>query len=668
MNVYLKTSILIILLVTTLFSQSDEPRVEIYHPSQDMPFWVDQIEVAGNIPDGSQVAVNGEKVSPDQEGLFRHMVTLTEPEVFIHIAETRGNQEYLDTIRVFHRNLDQMTPDSVFINNNIPAELAIHFGSPRSGKYYGSEVSLRGRTHPDATLFMNGDTVDVYASGSFASHVQIQPGENVFAFVATWNGVEVRDTIQLSRPLPPPTPEALVEKSAKPRRERWILADEHLQLGIQGPELKKVYFKIPGLTGWQLMDETRPGIYSATARLIGVDHEMNTKVLYRIGSFSKRVSSAPLRILTDALGGLSIEEDTRVYDTPTTDQLLFPMTDSVSFQIVGLENRMYKIRLGQYRTGYVRAANIKLDPTSKLTAPHYLGSMRSEIVEDWTIFRMYTGSTRLPFEIKEKAIPARLELKVYGAKQGWEWTTYPEDNSTIAYLERSQPEDFVWQMDFYPQHRFWGWYGRYEGDYLVIGVRKAPEISKSAPFANISIEIDPGHGGWQRGAVGPAGYCEADANLRYSLKLEKLLRDAGAEVFITRTVDRQLSLSDRATKAREDSVHIFIWAHNNAPGSRRDIKEASGSSTFFTWPSSKALSDKIYPHLGTMGIATSGKVARYYYYMTRQTEYLVYLIEGAFMTNPEEEMFLLSEEGLDALAQSAFKGLETFLLEQANSE
>jgi len=68
-----------------------------------------------------------------------------------------------------------------------------------------------------------------------------------------------------------------------------------------------------------------------------------------------------------------------------------------------------------------------------------------------------------------------------------------------------------------------------------------------------------------------------------------------------------------------------------------------------------------------MGIDTSGKVARYYYYLTRQTEYLVYLIEGAFMTNPEEEMFLLSEEGLDALALVAFKGLEEFLEDKAET-
>ncbi|MCF6239606.1 MAG: N-acetylmuramoyl-L-alanine amidase, partial [Candidatus Marinimicrobia bacterium] len=136
-----------------------------------------------------------------------------------------------------------------------------------------------------------------------------------------------------------------------------------------------------------------------------------------------------------------------------------------------------------------------------------------------------------------------MTLKVFGAKQGWEWTTYPENDATIQIVERSQPEDMIWQMDFYPTQNFWGWYGRYAGNFLEIGIRKAPEISPDSLFANINIEIDPGHGGWERGALGLTGYAEADANLRYCLKLEKMLLEAGATVYMTRRDDRQVSLA-----------------------------------------------------------------------------------------------------------------------------
>ncbi len=658
---------LLILLSGFTSAQEKTPRLEIFHPKSDMQFWVDRIEVAGFIPPGSEVTVDGIVVVPDNEGLFRHLIDLDQPEVFIPITETSGTDISHDTIRVFHRNPDHMTSDSVFINNNIPEVLTIQLGYPTGGSYNGSEVSLRGRTHPDALLLMNGDTVEVFDSGAFTRHVDIHRGENKFEFTATLNDTIVRELVTLSRPLEREVLSALDKKSAQPARERWAIVGDHLILGVEGPPSESVYFKIPGITGWTKMTENTPGYYTYSHHLLNIDREINTKVVYRLGTFSKKVSSAPLRILTDALGGLTVHEDTRVYDTPTTDQLFFPLADSVSLQIIGLENRMYRIRLGQYRTAYVLADRVDLDPRSKLNSPHYLGSMRGENENDWAVFRIRTGSIRLPFEIKEKARPARLELKVYGAKQGWEWTTYPEGDSVIAYLERSQPEDLLWQMDFFPKNSFWGWYGRYEGEYLVIGVRKAPEISSENPFANLKIEIDPGHGGWQRGARGITGYAEADANLRYSLKLEKLLLEAGATVFLTRRDDHQISLADRARIAREDSIHIFVMAHNNAPGASRNIMEAKGASTFYTWPSAKGLSDALYPHMHDMGIETSGKVVRYYYYLTRQTEYLVYLIEGAFMTNPQEEMFLLSEEGLDALALAAFRGLEAFLLEKVEN-
>ena len=667
MNIHFKLLTSSIVLSTLILAQENPPRLEILHPKPDMQFWVDRIEVAGTIPPGSQVEIAGSKVIPDEDGLFRHLMNLEQTEVYIPIRETRGNQTFLDTIRVFHRNLDHMSTDSVFINNNIPDQLALDMGYPRSGNFFRSEVSFRGRTHPDALLLMNGDTVKVFKSGAFASHVEVNPGDNEFEFVARLNGIEVRELVSLSRPLEREALTALDEKSARPNLDRWAIAWDHLQLSIQGPQSESVYFKIPGLTGWKKMNEDKPGYYTYSYHLLDIDEELNTKVLYRLGPFSKRVSSAPLRILTDALGGLTIDEDTRVYDTPDTDQLLFPLADSVSLQIIGLEDWMYRIRLGQYRTAYVWANAVELNPASRLTSPHYLGSMHGDNQDDWAVFRIRTGTTRLPFEIKEKAVPARLELKVYGAKQGWEWTTYPEGDSIIGFVERKQPEDLVWQMDFYPKNSFWGWYGRYEGEYLVIGIRKAPEISRDTLFANVKIEIDPGHGGWQRGARGVTGYAEADANLRYSLKLEKLLLKAGATVFLTRRDDHQISLAHRAKIAREDSVHIFVMAHNNAPGASRNILEAKGASTFYTWPSAKGLSDKLYPHMHNMGIETSGKVSRYYYYLTRQTEYLVVLIEGAFMTNPEEEMFLLSEEGLDALAMAAYKGLLEFLIEKSEN-
>ncbi len=662
--------ILILLLLPNwvLSGEQQSPRLKLLHPKQDMQFWVNQIEVAGDIPKGTEVSIGDSIVVPDEDGRFRTLLTLDQDTTLIPILEKRKNLIFRDTIRVFHRAIDHMMQDSVFINNNIPKDLAIHFTYPNSGKFYSHAVGLRGWTHPEAILTMNGDTLHVYPSGAFTTLVQVNQGTNEFDFRASWNDQTVSKRLTLDRPLTDDASSKSAVHNPMPSREQWVMTDDYLQVGIQGPPNKAVSFKIPGVISWQALTEIKPGHYATSIQLRGIDQEINTRVIYRFSRFSKRIVSAPLRILTEPMNGITTHEDSRVYDGPSTNQLLFPLADSVSLQVIGKENRMFRIRLGEYRTAYVREDRTALLPDNQFMSPHYLGPMKAENDSDWTLFRIHTGNRRQPFEIKEKAVPSRLQLKVYGAKQGWEWTTYPEDDSAIAFVERSQPEDLVWQMDFYPKQSFWGWFARYEGQYLVIGIRKAPSISPDSLFAGIKIEIDPGHGGWQRGALGITGYAEADANLHYSLMLEKLLTNAGATVYLTRHADQQVSLAQRAEKARNDSVHIFIMAHNNAPGTSADLLTAKGSSTFYTWPSSKALCDNIYPYLGEMGIDTSGKVLRYYYYLTRQTEYLVYLIEGGFMTYPNEEMFLLSEEGLQKLADAAFQGLEDFLREQATDQ
>lgn len=59
------------------------------------------------------------------------------------------------------------------------------------------------------------------------------------------------------------------------------------------------------------------------------------------------------------------------------------------------------------------------------------------------------------------------------------------------------------------------------------------------------IVIDPGHGGEDPGAVGAAGVYEKDIVLEVSKKLAEILRQAGAEVLLTRENDRDLSDPDR---------------------------------------------------------------------------------------------------------------------------
>src|SRR3954471_24393282 len=85
---------------------------------------------------------------------------------------------------------------------------------------------------------------------------------------------------------------------------------------------------------------------------------------------------------------------------------------------------------------------------------------------------------------------------------------------------------------------------------------------------DLVIVLDPGHGGKDHNGKGPTGILEADMNLRVGLLLARLLRDAGADVTLTRSDDTFLELADRAKIANELHADLFVSLHHNSTQSR----------------------------------------------------------------------------------------------------
>src|SRR5262245_60562724 len=64
------------------------------------------------------------------------------------------------------------------------------------------------------------------------------------------------------------------------------------------------------------------------------------------------------------------------------------------------------------------------------------------------------------------------------------------------------------------------------------------ELADTHGIAGRRIVLDPGHGGFFRGALGVNGLTEAEVNLGVALHLRGLLEARGAQVQMTRTDDR----------------------------------------------------------------------------------------------------------------------------------
>jgi N-acetylmuramoyl-L-alanine amidase len=92
------------------------------------------------------------------------------------------------------------------------------------------------------------------------------------------------------------------------------------------------------------------------------------------------------------------------------------------------------------------------------------------------------------------------------------------------------------------------------------------------------IVIDPGHGGYDAGTVGPNGLMEKDLVLDVSKRLGKLLETRlGAEVDYTRRDDTFIPLETRTAIANQDQADLFVSVHAN---SSRD-PDARGVETYY---------------------------------------------------------------------------------------
>jgi N-acetylmuramoyl-L-alanine amidase len=177
------------------------------------------------------------------------------------------------------------------------------------------------------------------------------------------------------------------------------------------------------------------------------------------------------------------------------------------------------------------------------------------------------------------------------------------------------------------------------------------------PIPAAHVVLDPGHGGDESGAVGPAGTREKAVNLAIAQEAERRLEALGATVVLTRTADYRITLASRAAIATGLDPAVFVSIHHNAePDGPRD---GPGAETYFQIGAaeSRRAAGLVYEELvGAFSaydiawVADSDAGAKYrpagdggdYYGILRRTAGVpAVLSEAAFISNAPEEQLLV---------------------------
>jgi len=218
-----------------------------------------------------------------------------------------------------------------------------------------------------------------------------------------------------------------------------------------------------------------------------------------------------------------------------------------------------------------------------------------------------------------------------------------------------------------------------------------------------TVVIDPGHGGDETGAKGPAGNFEKDVTLNIARKLRAQLVGLGMQVFLTRERDEAVDLDARTAVANNYKADLFISIHANASRAR----QAAGSEVYFLsyqaedaetrrmvqaegmaqmpasgggsdlalilWDmaqaehleESSALASRIQEELATSRGSEGRGVKQAPFRVLVGAAMPAVLVEVAFISNAEEEKLLVSETFQAKVAAALARGVARYRQERA---
>ena len=230
-----------------------------------------------------------------------------------------------------------------------------------------------------------------------------------------------------------------------------------------------------------------------------------------------------------------------------------------------------------------------------------------------------------------------------------------------------------------------------------------PLVGAQAESRDFIVVIDPGHGGRDPGAIGKRGK-EKNINLNVALKLGKLIKNNCKDVSIvyTRDKDTFVGLDRRAQIANDAKANLFISIHTNSVARGRTVRgtetytlglhrtednlevakkenaviliendyeqryagfnpNSSESYIIFEFLQDKNMEKSV--QLATLiqrqfkntakridkGVHQAG------FLVLRETTMPGVLVELGYISTPDEERYLLTESGTDALAKSIYR-------------
>ncbi|MEO8152041.1 MAG: N-acetylmuramoyl-L-alanine amidase [Rhizobacter sp.] len=235
-------------------------------------------------------------------------------------------------------------------------------------------------------------------------------------------------------------------------------------------------------------------------------------------------------------------------------------------------------------------------------------------------------------------------------------------------------------------------------------VAPAAPMTQSRIDRLIIVALDPGHGGEDPGATGPTGLHEKDVVLAVALKLrDRINAVPGMRAMMTRDADFFVPLQERVRKARRVQADLFVSIHADAffkPHARGAsvfaLSQGGATSSAARWMADREnsadsvgginvkakdaavlralldmsttaqikdslkLGGEVLGQIRKVGYLHKGSVEQAGFAVLKAPDVPSILVETAFISNPEEEAKLRSNEYREQLVDALTSGIKRY--------
>lgn len=212
----------------------------------------------------------------------------------------------------------------------------------------------------------------------------------------------------------------------------------------------------------------------------------------------------------------------------------------------------------------------------------------------------------------------------------------------------------------------------------VLWQGSAVNASKNLELAQgdgIILVIDPGHGGFDPGAVAPDGTAESRINLEIALQMEELARFLGVETDMTRREDvstesdetaavrqrKNSDLKNRVEQINRTAGGVLVSLHQN---SLPQVPSVHGAQVFYGGAEgSQAIADAVQAALNATvnDRAKESKAAGGGVYLLKNAEIPAILVECGFLSNADETALLNTQEHQNRIALTVLSSVLAYL-------